>query len=182
MEIKINGKTVKLDNRYVVPYCPYITLVYDAHINFEICSSVTAVKYLYKYVYKGHDKAAVSFQKVGGQQNLPDEPQSLDKIKLFLDCRYVSASESVWRVYHFGMHKQYPTVIRLPIHLENKQNIIYDPKKLVNESLESLAKTQLTEYFYTNSIMAEAKNHFYHEFPKYFVWDLKYKTWKLRKK
>ena len=25
----------------------------DAHINFEICNTIVAVKYLYKYVYKG---------------------------------------------------------------------------------------------------------------------------------
>ena len=55
------GRKVNLDNRWVVPYNPLSTMVYNAHINTEICSSVTAVKYLYKYVYKGHDKAVISF-------------------------------------------------------------------------------------------------------------------------
>ena len=31
-------------------------------INVEICSSVQAVKYLYKYVYKGPDRAQAQFQ------------------------------------------------------------------------------------------------------------------------
>ncbi|KAF5480113.1 hypothetical protein F2P56_000882, partial [Juglans regia] len=55
-----NGITVKvrghnLDNRWVVPYNPYLLATFDCHINVEICSTITAVKYLYKYIYKGHD-------------------------------------------------------------------------------------------------------------------------------
>jgi hypothetical protein len=45
------------DNRWVVPYNPYLTMRYQCHINVEVCNSITAVKYLYKYVYKGHDRA-----------------------------------------------------------------------------------------------------------------------------
>jgi ATP-dependent DNA helicase PIF1 len=45
-----------LDNRYVVPYNKYLLKTFNCHINVEICSSVHSVKYLYKYVYKGHDR------------------------------------------------------------------------------------------------------------------------------
>ena len=48
-----------LDHRWVVPYNPYLSQKYDCHINVEICTTVSAVKYLYKYVYKGGDRAAV---------------------------------------------------------------------------------------------------------------------------
>ena len=44
-----------LDNRWIVPYNPFLLLKYNAHINVEICTTVSAVKYLYKYVYKGHE-------------------------------------------------------------------------------------------------------------------------------
>ena len=56
--VNVNGVT--LDNRWVVPHNLYLATKYNAHINVEICSSVLAVKYLYKYVYKGHDRATVS--------------------------------------------------------------------------------------------------------------------------
>ena len=37
-----------LDNRWVVPYSPYLLLKYGSHINVEVCVSVESVKYLYK--------------------------------------------------------------------------------------------------------------------------------------
>jgi hypothetical protein len=50
------------DYRWVIPYNPYLTMRYQCHINVEVCNSITAVKYLYKYVYKGHDRALVVVQ------------------------------------------------------------------------------------------------------------------------
>jgi hypothetical protein len=49
----VRGK--EMDNRYVVPYNKFLLLKYNAHINVEVCTSVKAVKYIYKYIYKGFD-------------------------------------------------------------------------------------------------------------------------------
>ena len=59
-----NGRTIKvrdveLDNRWVVPYNPWLLLKYAAHINVEACMSIKSVKYL--YTYKGHDCAQLEF-------------------------------------------------------------------------------------------------------------------------
>ncbi|GBM83685.1 hypothetical protein AVEN_84254-1 [Araneus ventricosus] len=35
---------------------------FNAHINVEVCASVKSVKYLYKYVYEGHDAVSVRLQ------------------------------------------------------------------------------------------------------------------------
>jgi hypothetical protein len=45
------------DNRWVVPYNPYLSLLFNCHINVKVCTSIAVVKYLYKYVCKGHDRA-----------------------------------------------------------------------------------------------------------------------------
>ncbi|GBN21053.1 hypothetical protein AVEN_146938-1 [Araneus ventricosus] len=52
-----------IDNRWVVPYNPWLLKKFNAHINVEVCASVKSVKYLYKYVYKGHDAASFKIQK-----------------------------------------------------------------------------------------------------------------------
>ena len=49
-----------LDNCWVIPYNPFLFAMFDSYVNVEICSIIKAAKYLYKYVYKGHDK--VSFR------------------------------------------------------------------------------------------------------------------------
>jgi hypothetical protein len=45
------------DSRWVVPYNPCFATKYDCHINFEVVNEVGAIKYLYKYVYKGLNQA-----------------------------------------------------------------------------------------------------------------------------
>jgi hypothetical protein len=53
---------VELNNRYVVPYSPFLTRRYLAHINVEMLVDVNAVKYIHKYVYKGVDKATMDLK------------------------------------------------------------------------------------------------------------------------
>ncbi|GBL84857.1 hypothetical protein AVEN_228004-1 [Araneus ventricosus] len=72
-----------IDNRWVVPYNPWLLKKFNAHINVKVCASVKSVKYLYKYVYKGHDAASVKIQKKG------------DEILSFVEGRYVSAPEAM---------------------------------------------------------------------------------------
>jgi len=60
-----DGQKVKirrewLDNRWVVPYNPILLMRYNCHINVEVCSSIKCAKYLYKFVFKGHDRVSAS--------------------------------------------------------------------------------------------------------------------------
>ncbi|KAH9015617.1 hypothetical protein EDB84DRAFT_1232573, partial [Lactarius hengduanensis] len=49
-----------VDNRSVISHSPYLLLKYNAHINVECTAGFHAVKYIYKYVYKGPDRASLS--------------------------------------------------------------------------------------------------------------------------
>ena len=55
-----NDVVVEMDNRFVVPYSPALLLKYQCHINVEVCSSFQSVKYVHKYIYKGHDSTNVN--------------------------------------------------------------------------------------------------------------------------
>ena len=35
-----------IDNRWVVPYCPLLSKIFNAHINVEFCNSVKSIKYI----------------------------------------------------------------------------------------------------------------------------------------
>ena len=46
-----------VDNRWIVPYSPYLLLKYEAHINVEACVSPFAAKYLFLYINKVSSKS-----------------------------------------------------------------------------------------------------------------------------
>jgi hypothetical protein len=42
-------------NSRIVPYNLFLSLYFQAHINVKICNTVAAIRYVYKYIFKGHD-------------------------------------------------------------------------------------------------------------------------------
>ena len=51
-----NTSPIPLDNRWIVPYNPYLSWRYKVHINVQVCASIQSIKYIHKYIYKGSDK------------------------------------------------------------------------------------------------------------------------------
>jgi hypothetical protein len=58
-----------------------MSMLFNCHINMEVCTFVAAVKYLYKYVYKGHDRAQVDIAAPYGAA--PAQPRMRDEIKIY---------------------------------------------------------------------------------------------------
>ncbi|XP_070555422.1 uncharacterized protein [Ptychodera flava] len=171
--IQIEKHGAILDNRWVVPYNPYLSAKYQAHINVEICSSVTAVKYLYKYVYKGHDRIIAGLQ----QQT----QQSINEIQRFIDARYVSATEACWRIFHYDLHDRSPAIQRLAVHLPGKEKVFYREGRAA-EAIQHSKVTTLTAWFKANSEISDARLIPYHNFPEHFTWNATTCEWKPRKK
>jgi hypothetical protein len=79
--------------------------------------------------------------------------ETLDEIKLYLDSRYVSASEATWRLFRFNMHEETPNVVWLAVHLENEQAVIFNEDDDVNAIINNAAAKDitLTAYFEANA-------------------------------
>lgn len=71
---------IPVDCSMVVPYNAFLLLKFNCHINVEISASIQAVKYIFKYISKGQDRARLDL--VGGNEVLA-----------FLDAWYIGAAE-----------------------------------------------------------------------------------------
>jgi hypothetical protein len=178
----VNGKQV--DNRWVVCHSRYLIWKYCCHINVESIASVKAVKYIFKYVYKGHDRTTMEFG------------TCVDEIKQYLDARYVSSCEALWRVYMFEMHEHDPSVMHLHVHLANQQTVVINPDR--DGSLDVvLARaehdTTLLAWFKANAgiglpaedlarmPLEDIRNVSYQDFPSKMVWKANLHKWQVRK-
>jgi hypothetical protein len=109
-------------NRDVVPYNPHLTQKYNCHINVEICSNISVVKYLYKYIYKGGDMADMHVVPVGGNAA---PPHGVNEIDIYIGGRFMSSIEAIWRIFSFKLQARGPAVFRLPVHEPNQQGCTY---------------------------------------------------------
>nr|KAJ0197237.1 hypothetical protein LSAT_V11C700382770 [Lactuca sativa] len=77
----------------------------------------------------------------------------------------------------------YPSVVRLPFHLPNQQQIIYGEDDDIDDVLDkpSFAASKFTSWMECNAINSEARKLTYVEFPTKFVWILNDRFWKRRK-
>ncbi|KAH0614326.1 uncharacterized protein H6S33_006212 [Morchella sextelata] len=162
----------QMDNRWVVPYNPYLSLRYKAHINVEICGSIHAIKYIHKYIYKGSDRTTLQ---VGSDS---------DEITRYLQGRYIGPTEAVWRLFEYGMHEEYPSVIHLAVHLPGEQPVYYGDNSNREELIQRMqnSRTTLMAYFEYNTEHEDGTRYLYQDFPVYFTYDAKSRKWASRKK
>ncbi|XP_021960166.1 uncharacterized protein LOC110856033 [Folsomia candida] len=171
-----------INNQWVVPYNPFLLLKYNCHINIEVCATIKSVKYLFKYVYKGHDCANVEIRENANQH---------DEVKSFLDARYISPPEAAWRLFGYRMHQQTHTVSRLQVHLPNEQMIVFQKDSIPSAVRNAAATdTTLTAWFKLNQIDSDARNLFYFEVPEHYIFEnlaaqedntIKQKIWRKRR-
>ncbi|ESK82929.1 transcriptional factor b3 [Moniliophthora roreri MCA 2997] len=109
---EVHGQLV--DNRWIVPYNLYLSVKYDCHINVKCAAHVHSIKYAFKYVHKGGDRATVQFHE--------------NEIANYVDGRHVGPLEALWRIYHYPVHKQEPSITHLQIHLPGQHMVLFNPE------------------------------------------------------
>jgi hypothetical protein len=161
-----NVKDRVISDDWVVPYSPFISLKYRAHCNVEIASCIKSFKYVYKYVLKSPDTAVIA----------------INEIQAHLSGRLLSAAEAVWRFLGLPLHKEYPSVFRLHVHLPDEHAVIFDPTADAEDIREvaTASTSTLLQWFKLNQRDASARVYSYAEIPEHYIWH-NY-SWQRRKK
>ena len=194
LPLKINDRTqdFPVDNRWVVPYNPYLSKAFKCHINVEFSSSVRSVKYiceyhllliyystfsltyvpvlLGKYCNKGPDAAMFNIH----------DMKTLDEITAFEQGRYCSCNEMLWHLYGFPQHKRWPPVFQLSVHLENGQRVYFTEENVANVVAHP-RDTHLTAFFKLCQQDDFARTLLYSEVTHFYKWIDKERVWVRRK-
>nr|GEW41475.1 hypothetical protein [Tanacetum cinerariifolium] len=169
------------DNKHVVPHNHYMLLKYKAHINVEWRNRSRAIKYLFKYLNKGLDRATVVIKenvrnrtKLGTKNVL-----EVDEIKNYLNCQFLAPCEAVW-LFSFDINYSYPSVMQLSFHLPNQNAItLRDSEKLpALLQREGIDVTMFTDWFELIKCDLAARTLTYADIPKLIPLKLWEKTWK----
>ncbi|CAH0393878.1 unnamed protein product [Bemisia tabaci] len=165
--VKIRG--IDVDNRWVVPFSPVLSRLFEAHVNVEICNSVKSIKYICKYINKGSDLASFAIE------------NKFDEVTRYECGRYISSAEAAWRILCFPVHNRYPSVTHLSVHLENGQRVYFNKDSALTK-IAVPPSTTLTAFFELCQKDNFAKTLLYCDVPAYFAWDKKNKKFNRRKK
>ncbi|XP_047258482.1 uncharacterized protein LOC124890732 [Capsicum annuum] len=138
----------------------------DRKRNIELCNYSRSVKYLFKYINKGSDRATATIE-------CTNTAEVHDEIKRYLDCRYISATEACWRIFIFDILHREPAVERFPFYLEGENTIVFEEEERPENIIRRPAsvKTKFTEWFTANQKNDDARELTYSEFPTHWVWD-----------
>ncbi|XP_014217053.1 uncharacterized protein LOC106645658 [Copidosoma floridanum] len=95
IKVKVQNQEIEIGNKFIVPYYPLLSRIFETHANVESCHSAKSIKYLCKYVTKGSGMAVFGIS----SENANDE------ISNFQMGRYV--------------------ITHLAVHLENGQRVYF---------------------------------------------------------
>ncbi|POS86701.1 hypothetical protein EPUL_003475 [Erysiphe pulchra] len=168
--VRWGTERLMFDNCWIVPYNPYLTKKYGAHLNVEVACE-DAIKYLSKYIYKGSDRATLA---VPGVHN---------EIDMTLQGRYIRPVQAIWRLMGYTTHKEKPAVMQLPYHLEGRHRVAFS-RVMTREQIASTVESQSSafivwmKYYAANT---DGRDLFYIDFPIHYTY-VKNRGWHMRKK
>ncbi len=95
----------------------------------------------------------------------------INQIDSHLNGRLLSCSEAVWRFLGLPLHKEFPPVMRLHIHLPGQQSVIFDPTADDVQETSNASTSTLLQWFQLNQRDVSARTISYTRIPEYFVWN-----------
>ena len=106
----VDGRTIT--NQWVVSYNAALLLKYECHLNVEVVTATYAIKYLFKYLFKGSDNASAAIHA---------HKRVLDQIGRYQDHRYLGSAEAAWRLFKFSIHDLTDHVERMIVEIPEER-------------------------------------------------------------
>lgn len=124
------------------------------------------MKYIYKYIYKGNDLAIAKFY-IDQENTVRNLPGKYNEIAQHLYFRYIGPPEAAWQLLENKVHKEYPPIIRLVVHLLDEQQVFFSASASKDALCNRLQRsiTTLTAWFSYNSTHHYGRHLLYADFP-----------------
>ena len=106
---------------------------------------------------------------------------SRDEIQKFVNSRFITMSESFWRISGFDVHGRDPSIQWLAVHKENLQMVTFNEEN-PGEAISNPKDTTLLAWFKLNQTDPQARHLKYHEIPEHYVWNSHQHKWTPRKR
>ncbi|KAJ6041223.1 uncharacterized protein N7446_010881 [Penicillium canescens] len=116
---RVHYRRRKQEDRWVTPHVPALVHLLDCHIYADVCSTATIFLYLFKYLFKGPDRARFGIRALHDAR-ADGEDDQIDEFRDYMNARYLSSSEAVYRILNFHTVSKRPGVRCLSVHLEGK--------------------------------------------------------------
>ncbi|XP_072090532.1 uncharacterized protein [Arachis hypogaea] len=132
------------------------------------CNQSRSIKYLFKYINKGHDRVTASFYRSATSDTDNDQ---CDEVSMYYDCRYISPCKATWRIFGYSIYYRNPSVVRLGFHLPGEQPVIFKDDENLDDVVrkESVKESMFLRWFEANKKYPEARSLTYVEFLSKFV-------------
>lgn len=102
---------------------------------------------MFKYICKENDRTVAELShQLKLNKNKKNQSQEINEIKVYLDCKYITLHEAIWRLFQYYIHCNVSSIEKLPIHLPKMNNIVFtdgqDMRDIIN--CGNFDKTMLT--------------------------------------
>jgi hypothetical protein len=115
---------------------------------------VQAIKYIYKYMYKGSDYITLTVSTID------------NKITCYIQGQYIRLTEASWQLIEFLIYQEYPPIQQLAVYLEGQYTIYFvdnlTAKQIATKATAS--RSTLMAFFLYNTEHKESCQYLYQEF------------------
>ncbi|KAJ6038801.1 hypothetical protein N7460_007518 [Penicillium canescens] len=171
---RVHYRRRKQEDRWVTPPVPALVHLLDCHIYADVCSTATIFLYLFKYLFKGPDRARFGIRALHDAR-ADNEDDQIDEFRDDMNARYLSSSEAVYRILNFHTVSKRPGVRCLSVHLEGKNlgrmhdrnqpgysemsDLLWYFKRPSTETFSGLKYTEFFSLFYLETVPLDVPLH-----------------------